>query len=226
MRSVLLIEDDESMVELFKHHFKNEVGIDFTTAESYAQGVSLVAQKKFDIYILDINLSEFSGFDILKILQKEEAIVNRVIVMSATQDIVARVEAYNLGASNFISKPVNFDVLRAILRKNLRAIETIQSDQIVTPYFILDNTLFKCLLLKDGGQIDTPLTRIEFNILSSLARNINQVKRKEDLSFLGKDRNEPMSYKALEMHIGSLRKKLGEKIIQTVRGVGYYIPKP
>lgn len=223
MKSVLIIEDDQNILNLFQLQFENEVAIEFTIASSYSEGVSFVAQKKFDIYILDINLTGHSGFDILKILQKEEAITNRVVIISADIKPETKIEAYNLGVSNFVPKPIDFNVLKAVLRKNLRAIDDAQPDSISTKQFKLDLKIFKCFKIKEGELIEVSLTKIEFNILLDFAKNLDKVRSKEVLSFLGKNDIEPMSFKALEMHISSLRKKLGNEVIHTVRGHGYYI---
>jgi two-component system response regulator QseB len=143
--------------------------------------------------------------------------------MSSDISTENEIEAYNLGASNFMAKPIDFNILKAILRKNLRAIDDSLPDRITTPHFFIDLKLYKVFEIKDGQETEIPLTKIEFNILLSLAKNINTVKTKEDLSYLGKDHNEPMSFKALEMHIASLRKKISHDVIQTKRGVGYFL---
>ncbi len=155
--------------------------------------------------------------------QKEKAIINRVIVMSSEESTDVEIDAYNLGASNFLTKPFDFKLLRSILRKNLGALDDATPDIIKTKFFVLDLKQLKCFKIENEKQIEITLTKIEFKILLNLAVNPGQVKLKEDLIFLGKDESDPMSFKALEMHVASMRKKLGADIIKTKRGVGYFL---
>ena len=223
MRTILVIDDDKELLDLFQHRFRKELEVEFSLASSYSEGVSLIASRKYDLYILDLNLGDYSGFDILKLLQKEENINNRIIIMSAERSSEKRIRAYDLGAANFIAKPLHFDLLRAMTKKNLRALDGSQPHRVFTKAFTLDLRMHQCFKQAGEQTFEIDLTPVEFNILFELAQNKNKVHRKEDLSFLGKDQNDPMSFKALEMHISSLRKKLGENVILTKRGIGYYL---
>ncbi len=221
MQKVLVIEDDLSILKLMEHHFKQEINISFVFKSSFSEGVSTIASEKFDQYIIDINLNDFSGLDILRILQKEKNIDNRVIVMSAKSDTKVRIEAYDLGASNFIKKPIEFDLLRSMLRKNIRA-TFVSNEVIINNKFFILNPLMNSLVLKENDE-EVHLSVTEYNIFYRLARSPNIVISKEDLSFLGKDKNESMSFKALEMHIKNIRKKTISELILTKRGFGYYM---
>lgn len=222
MLNILVIEDDLDLIKLMQAQFHSEINAKFTYASSYSEGMSLVSQRSFDLYLIDIKLDEYSGLDILRVLQKEKNITNRVMVMSASKNNRDEITAYELGAANFLLKPLNFDILRSILKKNIRALSEQESLQLTTNDLILDITGRSCAL-KNADQVDeVHLSYIEFNILHKLMKSPGVVISKDDLSFLGKDRNEPMSFKALEMHIASLRKKIGNNKIITKRNIGYY----
>ncbi|MBT3236630.1 MAG: response regulator transcription factor [Bdellovibrionales bacterium] len=225
MKNILVIEDDKNLLMLMQHQFKDELNSRFTYSPSYSDGMSQIAQRSFDLYIIDINLMGYSGLDILRLLQKEENIDNRVIVMSIDDEIASQVKAYNLGASNFILKPINFDIIRAMLRKNIRSLESREVGKLDFGDLTIAPDTRSCYIRTGDSSLEVDLTLIEFNLLYKMAKSSNIVITKEDLCFLGRDQNQPMSFKALEMHISSLRKKLIADLIITKRGVGYYLKR-
>lgn len=221
MKSVLVIEDDPVLTALMKKHFAKEISIDFNYVFTYHDCVELIQKRSFDLYILDLNLDGHSGLEVMRLLQKERSITNRVIVMSASQDEQSQINAYNLGASNFMQKPLNFNILRSILRKNLRSVDEQNFGELVFEDIILNLEKRECILRASDKNRKIDLSLTEFNIIYELAKNEGRIVSKEDLSFLGKDQSASMSYKALEMHVSGLRKKLGENLIETKRGIGY-----
>jgi len=224
LRSILVIEDDETTLFLFKHHFKNEINTEFYYASTYLEGLALITNRSFDAYILDLNLNGYPGIDLLKILQKEKNIDNRVIIISADSSDSTKAEAYDLGASNFMLKPINIKVLRAIINKNLRALEYKFDEKIDLGSFWISIEQHLCFLREENIEKEVSLTLTEFKILLRLARSPNIIVSKDELSYLGKDPTTPMSYKSLEMHIASLRKKLRNKeLIQSKRSLGYVL---
>ena len=181
--------------------------------------------QSYDLYIIDYRIGSYSGLDLLKILQKEERIYNRVILISGRIDEQSRIEAFNYGVSNIIDKPINFKILKSIIQRNIRMIESSLRDSYVLGPISLNINKRICEVSNKGESSEVDLTPIEFNILQKLIRNPGNAYSKNELSFLGKSANEPMSYKSLEMKVVSLRKKLGEfgLMIKTVRGYGYRI---
>jgi two-component system, OmpR family, response regulator len=221
MREILVIEDDNNIIALFKHYFKTSININFTYALSYSESLALIASRTFDIYIIDINLEGHSGLDVLRVIQNERNrdIDNRIIVSSVDIDLNSKINSFDLGASNFLSKPISFDLLAAILRKNLRCIESKSAGNLNFPTLLIEFNTRCCFVKMDSKVTQINLTNIEFNILFKLAKSPSTIISKDNLSILGKD---PMSFKALEMHIASIRRKIGKERIITSRGIGYY----
>jgi DNA-binding response OmpR family regulator len=158
------------------------------------------------------NILGGSPFDTLRYEKSDN---NVVFVLTPTQ-----ADCYELGASNFVQKPINNNILIAIIKKNINMLSQQTRDEIKLKNIIININNFQCIEYHSDKNI--ALTRTEINILHSLARRPNIIISKDKLTLMGKDSNSPMGYKALEMHIVSLRKKLkGLVEIQTHKGLGY-----
>jgi DNA-binding response OmpR family regulator len=223
MKKILIIDDDPDIITLLRSWFKNELAIDFTYTTEYIELRALIANEHFDLYLIDLNLREFSGFDVVKLIEKKEGIDNRIIMFSAAASQENMIKGYDLGVANFIEKPLKKNLVSSIMRKNLRAIDHLEQTNLSHGAITLNPSRHECLI-KDGEKIkEVDLTPIEFRMLSRLISSHSRVVSKEELSFLGKDRHDPMSIKSVEMHIASLRNKLEKQsnLIKTKRGVGY-----
>lgn len=220
MRSVLVIEDDESLITILKHHFRHEMNIEFTYCTRYQEALDYCEKRSFDIYIIDLNLDGFSGLNLLRILQKEKDIDNRAILFSSETNDDIKIQGYNLGASNFVEKPLNIDLLRAIIKRNLRVLDRREISSLRFGSLEINLDMRTCRY----QQRKIYLTQTEFNLLNELMKSPARIVPKDHLSFMGKDPNKAMTYKALEMHLSMIKKKLGNKeLIKTVRGIGYVL---
>lgn len=223
MIEVILIDDDPDIHSLFKHHFKNEVGVSFTYVSDFIKGVATVINRSFDLYVVDLNLDDISGLEIIRLLQKEKNIDNRIILMSEKLDKESKIEAFNLGVSNVVDKPIDFDVLKPLLNKNIRMIEGASKETLRLGDLSFNTSKYTCKNLETNEFIH--FTKTEFLLLVRLLMARGRIIPKDELCLTAKDNDEPMSHKSLEMKIVSLRKKLGERsdYIKTIRGVGYAI---
>lgn len=223
MIEVILIDDDPDIHSLFKHHFKNEVGVSFTYVSDFIKGVATVINRSFDLYVVDLNLDDISGLEIIRLLQKEKNIDNRIILMSEKLDKESKIEAFNLGVSNVVDKPIDFDVLKPLLNKNIRMIEGASQETLRLGDLSFNTSKYTCKNLETNEFIH--FTKTEFLLLVRLLMARGRIIPKDELCLTAKDNDEPMSHKSLEMKIVSLRKKLGERsdYIKTIRGVGYAI---
>ena len=228
MKTILVIEDDINLTNLLKHHFALELNLDFVFTSSYVQGLAAIEQKKFDLYLIDLMLDGHHGLDLIRRLQKEGNMDNRIIIISADARDEARINGYNLGAANYVQKPINFELLRAIMKNNLRIFAHSNREELNFGNILIAPQLHACFLKTNHTEIEVKLTLTEFNILYRLCQSPNIVVAKDELCFFGKDHSNPMSSKALEMHIASIRKKLGQhQYIDSRRGVGYlFCPTP
>jgi len=209
---ILLIEDDELASELI-YNFLLECDFDVTPLFTATDGIAHIRNKPVDIVILDLNLPDFNGFEVLKNIRHYSTVP--IIVTSAYSETKSKLFAFKYGANDYMVKPIDLEELEARIWVQLSKTTQIE-------------TLKKELFRKKEETIyfnDTALdlTSIEFEILSILLENANKVVRREDLvSRL----SSISSNRSLDNHIKNIRKKIGDngnkpKYIKTEYGVGY-----
>ena len=209
---LLLVEDDELASELI-YTFLNECGFEvkpvFTATDSIAQ----VQHEHYDLIILDINLPDFNGFEVLKNIRNKVSLP--IIITSAYSDTKSKLLSFKYGASDYMVKPLDLEELEARIWVQLSRNSEIKTSQEKQLFDIKDSTIyFKQKILN--------LTTIESEIISILIKNRNQViKRDKLVSYL----SSISSTRSLDNHIKNIRKKLGEdsKYLKTEYGVGYIL---
>ena len=210
---ILLIEDDEMSSELICN-FLSQCNFDVKPVYTVTDGISHMNTNNYDLLILDINLPDFSGFEILKHMKNR--ISMPIIVTSAYSDTRSKVSAFNYGASDYIVKPLDLEELEARIWVQLGKSSKIQTKNEKSLFQIKESSIqFKETIIN--------LTTIEFEILSQLIKNINQtVTRDELISSL----SSLSSHRSLDNHIKNIRKKIGDngnnaQYLKTEYGVGY-----
>ncbi len=210
---ILLVEDDETASEMI-YYFLQECHFNVTPVFTVTDGISQLNTNYFDLLILDINLPDFNGFEILKNIKNRIALP--VIVTSAYSDRKSKLTAFKYGASDYMVKPLDLEELEARIWVQLGRHSAIRTED-QQPLFKLQNRM----VLFKGNVLD--LSTIEFEILSQLIQNANTV--------LGRDTlvgalSSISSHRSLDNHIKNIRKKIGDNgkkatYLKTVYGVGY-----
>ncbi|MCR9140669.1 MAG: response regulator [bacterium] len=117
---ILLVDDDPAIRDLVSRRLE-ESGFDCVTARDGNEALNLVQKRPFDLVLLDVMLPDINGLTILRNLREAEATANLPILMiSANDESVQIVEAFNSGADDYITKPINFPVALARIRSRLR----------------------------------------------------------------------------------------------------------
>jgi DNA-binding response OmpR family regulator len=208
---VLVVEDDPAVSEpLLTGLARN--GID-TEHVVYASQV-LAAAPGVDVVLLDLGLPDGDGIDVLRELRKVSDVP--VIIATARGDETDRIVGLELGADDYVVKPFSVRELAARVRavaRRRRIDSTLETGRLV-----VDRTRHKVTL--DGAPID--LTAKEFDLLAVLAEEPGRAVPRQELFSRVWDPVWVGTGKTLDVHIASLRKKLGDaSLIETVRGVGY-----
>jgi len=209
---ILLIEDDEMASELICE-FLVDCGFEVDPVFTVTDGLSYINHHEYSLIILDINLPDFNGFEVLKSMKNRISLP--VIVTSAYSDTKHKVTAFKYGASDYMVKPLDLEELEARIWVQLGKNHNIHTDEEKSLFQITDTGItFK------GQHID--LTTIEFDILSQLIRHKNKTVTREALiSAL----STISSHRSLDNHIKNIRKKIGDsnqtRYLKTEYGVGY-----
>ncbi len=211
MEKILIVEDDELAASLVQD-FLQDCGFSVDVVHTITDGVSYIKHSHYDILLLDLNLPDFSGFDLLKEIKNKFSLP--IIVISAYNDIPTKVKAFKFGASDYIVKPIDFEELEVRIWSLLGRHSEIKTQE--TIFEINNQTIF----YKATALV---LTSIESEILQNLIKNKNQTVSRDELT---KSLSSISTHRSLDHHIKNIRLKLkddGNKptILKTEYGVGY-----
>ena len=220
-KNILLIEDDKDISELISYNLKKE-NFNVITAYDGEEALNLIKDNVIDLIILDLMLPSVSGIDLLKYIKRDEKTKNIPVIIETAKgeenDIVLGLE---LGADDYVTKPFSPKVLVARTKRLIERTEekSINEKLLNAGPVTLDLTRHKVTL--KGKPIE--LTLVEFKLLNYLISNKGKVlSRDEILSNIWLNEVYVID-RVVDVHINSLRKKLGEEsyLIETVRGIGY-----
>lgn len=218
---ILLVEDEEKLLETIKEGLVH-CGYAVDTALDGEEGSFMAFTNDYDLIILDINLPQKDGFEILKEVRARDREVN-IIMLTALSDIDDRVRGFDLGANDYVLKPFHFEELKARIRSLLRRKTTIKDAIIETKGISFDST--KRTFNIKGENLK--LTAKEAGILEYLFFNLGRYVTTEELmEHVWNDEVDIFS-NVVRVHMSALRKKLkaklGKNIIRNEIGKGYII---
>ncbi|HUB00540.1 MAG TPA: response regulator transcription factor [Terracidiphilus sp.] len=217
---ICMIEDDVRLAELVKQALEESrhVVAHLVDGEGAA---GYISAHDFDIVLLDLMLPGISGLSVLKQLRHANCLTP-VIVISARDTVPEMVRALDIGADDYLTKPFHLDILLARLRSVSRRGPVPQSAELNAGPISLHQE--QRVVRLDGRRLE--LTRREYMLLETLMRRANHVLTRDQLAEAVWGFAAEVSTNNLEVHIHSLRAKLGAsggRLIHTVRGIGYVL---
>ncbi len=216
---VLLAEDDETLGSgikegLAQHGFQVDWVRDGVAAERE------MLTQAHEVVILDMGLPRQDGLISLKKIRQKK-IQTPVIILTAQDAVSYRIEGLDAGADDYLVKPVDLLELAARLRALVRRSHgEIQST--VTVKQVTLNSTARVVTLKS---VPVDLSTREFDLLFTFMMHAGHVLTRDQLEKHLYSWGTEVSSNTVEVHIYHLRRKLGNDVIQTVRGVGYVMPK-
>ncbi|WP_136066666.1 response regulator [Modicisalibacter radicis] len=211
---VLLIEDDPLLGDGIKTALQRE-GYAVDWLESGRDALAAIRYDTFSVVVLDLGLPDIDGMQVLKELRRHSALP--VLILTARDDIEARIAGLDGGADDYVLKPFDLQELLARLRVVMRRAEGRASQMIEVGPLQIDEANHTVTW---RSQV-VPLARREYALLLELARHPGKVMTRPHLESLLYGWNEEVASNAVEVHIHHLRKKLDKQLIATVRGIGY-----
>jgi DNA-binding response OmpR family regulator len=219
---VLIVEDDDAVASSLSRGLE-EKGFD---VDRVAEGRAALDADEADVVLLDLRLPDTTGIDVL--VQLRQRSETPVIMLSASDDEIDRVVTLELGADDYVTKPFSLRELVSRMRAVTRRAGRSMADALMEPEPTvvrgdageLTVDARRRRVLVNGAEV--VLTPKEFELLGQLAGEPGVVVTRTALIESVWDRNWFGSTKTLDIHIASLRKKLGDgRWIETHRGVGY-----
>ncbi len=215
---LLLVEDDPMIGASVQRGLKQEgYSVDWVRDGAAAEGV--LADGVHELIVLDLGLPRKSGLELLAALRRK-GVTTPVLVITARDSVADRVKGLDAGADDYLVKPFDLDELSARVRALLRRKGGRASPVIDVGPLSLDPAAHTVTL--DGASV--ALSKREFSLLHALMKQpgvpLSRAQIEESLYGWG----EEIESNAVEVHIHSLRRKIGTERIRNVRGVGYMVP--
>lgn len=217
-KKILIVEDDGNIRELLRLYLERE-GYEITEAANGEEGVELWRKINPDMILLDVMMPIMDGWQVCKIIRKESKVP--IIIMTAKGETFDKVNGLEMGADDYIVKPLEMREVIASVRAIFRRLAPEDSGKISFDKLTVDKQAYD--LIVDGKRVDAPPKEIE--LLYFLASNPNRVFTRAQLlddvwgfDYFGDTRT-------VDVHVKRLREKLegvsDKWDLKTVWGVGY-----
>ncbi|MEP0943837.1 MAG: response regulator [Rhizobiaceae bacterium] len=225
---ILVCDDEVDVREMVQEYLKKR-GFQVTTAANGNELRAVLASGGIDLVILDINMPGEDGLSVLRSLRPDNQVA--VLMLTAAGDVVDRIIGLEMGADDYLGKPVDLRELEARVKAVLRrkrveqpkrgSTERMQSAQFGN--YLLNIEAAK---MTDGDGNELQLTAMEFSLLKVFAQNRGRVLNRDQILEQAHDRSWDPFDRSIDIRISRLRRKIEinpEKptIIRTVRGLGY-----
>lgn len=219
---ILIVEDEEKLAKSIKTYLEKEgyaadIILDGETAERRIR----MSRKDYDLVVLDLMLPKKGGYEVCKAVRAAKIDIP-IIILTGKDSVEDKTSLLDSGADDYLTKPFHLPELSSRIRALLRRPKEVLPVEIK----IHDLTLNATTRTVHRGEKLVSLTLKEFNLLEYLMRNVNQVLSRDQLTNHVWDFAFDSFSNIVDVHIMNIRKKIGDpngKIIETVRGVGYWI---
>ncbi|MBC7465631.1 MAG: response regulator transcription factor [Bdellovibrio sp.] len=230
MNKVLLVEDSEEFQVVVKHALADS-DVNLSIAGSYEELQSLIVASgaEFDLAILDLVLPDSDGFEVLKKLRLAGMKVDTpVFFLTSQNEVSAKVTAFNLGADDYLVKPISPIELRARVEMRLRKGKAVFNEVITKGDLVIDLVVLRACRLVNQQQIDLSLTSKEFKIVTFLVQNENRIFSRAELVEAVWGVGVHVQDRTVDSHVHGLRKKMGPMFnyVECIYGEGYKFALP
>jgi DNA-binding response OmpR family regulator len=228
--TVLVCDDEVDLCEMLSEYLGKR-GFTVTVAHDAAQMRQRLTEGEVDLILLDVNMPGEDGLTALRALRAENR--TPVVMLTAAGETIDRIVGLEMGADDYLGKPVDLRELEARIKAVLRrapaqqveATPAVNGQRRVVPFgpYTLDIDAAK--LFRDGGE-EVPLTAMEFRLLKLFAENRSRVLNRDQILEQAHDRSWDPFDRSIDIRISRLRRKIEvnpnkPSLIRTVRGIGY-----
>jgi len=219
MHKVLVVDDEESILELLKYNLEKS-GYEVKTALDGARAVDIAKKFVPDLVLLDIMMPKMDGVETCRLLRDiPELQKTFVVFLTARSEEYSEVAAFDVGADDYINKPIKPRALMSRISALFRR-DSKKSSPTMT-ISIGDLTIDRASYTIKVRDKEINLPKKEFELLFFLAQNPNKVFSREDLLLNIWGSDVYVLARTVDVHIRKVREKIGDDYITTVKGVGY-----
>ena len=218
-QKILVVDDEEAILELLKYNLEKE-GYQVYTAVDGVEAINRAKKFLPDLILMDIMMPRMDGVEACAQMRKIPELKNTFIIfLTARSEEYSEVAAFDVGADDYITKPIKpralTSRLQAILRRDIK--KGNESVQLVYGDLVIDRTSYTVTL---AGE-EMVLPKKEFELLYHLAQNPNIVFSRDELLQKIWGLDVYVLARTVDVHIRKIREKIGDNYITTIKGVGY-----
>lgn len=213
---ILVVEDDPDLGDAIVRRMRREGhAVDWQRDGESADDV--LQYQTYELVVLDIGLPKMDGFAVLRDLRKRGN-KTPVLMLTARSDIEDRVDALDVGADDYLSKPFDLREFDARCRALMRRSQGLASGVSTIGELIFDRGAKTATI----GDAQLNLPKREYRLLEIFVGNLGRMLSKDQIASQLFDFDDEAGPNAIELYVGRLRRKLGDALtIRTVRGLGY-----
>ena len=233
MPKILLVEDDKELSKIMQLELKHE-GFEVHPVYDGRQALDEVSAKQqtepYDLMLLDVMLPKVSGLEVLRKLRAQAETTNQksvpIILVTARGETIDKVDGLNSGADDYITKPFKIEELLARINAVLRRTQAVVTKPAELKNGTIVMTIDEMKVLKTDKKKATPpkqieLSKNEFFLLKLFLENQEKILSRDQIIQLVWGEDYYIEENSVDVYVRHLRKKFGEDIIKTVRGMGY-----
>lgn len=220
-QKILVVDDERDIVDLISYSLTKE-GYQVYQAYNGKEGIEVAKQANPDLIILDVMMPEMDGIEACRLMRSMPEFKQTFMVfLTARSEEYSEIAGFNVGADDYIAKPIKpralMSRINAILRRNTTESGIDQTDKLEILDLVIDRDSF--LVYRDGEKI--VLAKKEFELLYLLASKPNKVFTREQILKAIWEDSVVVTNRTIDVHIRKLREKIGDHYVSTVKGVGY-----
>jgi len=224
---ILVVEDDTGIAAGLQANLQQR-GYAVDVCGTLASAWAALRSEPFDLVLLDLGLPDGDGSQLVQRIRQAPTaadglphILTPVLIMTARDQVADRILGLNLGADDYLVKPFDVNEMEARMRALLRRAGGRAHPLLVHGKLVVDPAAHT--VRRAGQPID--VTPREFALLLLLLESRGRVLSRQQLEARLYNWQDAVGSNAVEVHVHHLRRKLGDSLIQTLRGVGYFIPQ-
>jgi two-component system response regulator QseB len=222
---ILVVEDDDGIAQGLKAHLRQQ-GWAVDVTDSVAGAWAALRAEPFDLVLLDLGLADGDGAQVLRQLRaapegKLPAPGTPVLIMTARDQVASRIAGLDMGADDYVTKPFDPDELAARMRALARRAAGRAQATLQVGELQIDPAAHT--VQRNGAPVD--LSAREFGVLLALVEARPRVLSRAQIEAKLYSWDHALDSNAIEVHVHHLRRKLGDGVIRTLRGVGYFVPE-
>jgi two-component system alkaline phosphatase synthesis response regulator PhoP len=221
---ILLVDDEIDILEFLSYNLRAE-GFKISTASNGLEALKITNEIKPHLVLMDVMMPKMDGIAACKEIRANKELEHTLVAfLTARGEDYSQIAGFEAGGDDYITKPIKPKVLvsriKALLKRRSIKIEDTEmgsAGKITSGDLVIDKERY--LVIKKGKDISLP--RKEFELLSLLISKPEKVFTRDEIFDRVWDHNIVVGDRTIDVHIRKLRKKIGEKYIRTVKGIGY-----